>query len=944
MLTVVFEQNTRPYGKVEDGLPRWHVGLRAKEYATIDQKLGQAGVHFVPSTKVGRDVSLRELANDWGFHSVVLANGAWRDRLLPVPDAEKYVGRGLVYQNPFIQWFNHRHEAGYRGPVFEALDDTIVVGGGLASIDVVKAMNLELAREALRAKGAHVDLEELEVEGIPKALEKHGLSWEGLGFKGATLYYRRRVEDMPLVALPDGANEKVVAKIEKTRAHMLEKAVGKYLFHVRPLRAPVALLIENERAVGMRFAVTEMEGGKLVQTADTEEVRGAQVISSIGSIPEPLEGVPQKGELYALQRLGPRPAAGLPDALRGRERGHGQGQHRRLAQARAARRPARARRVPEARGRRGGAAAAQRRAARGAAPARARAPGEGRLPRLRGVDPGRAPARVHLRWPTGSANETSAYLRQHAHNPVDWYPWGDEAWERARREDKPVLVSIGYSSCHWCHVMERESFEDPNVGRLMNDLVVAIKVDREERPDVDQIYMEAVQRMTGSGGWPLNMFCTPDGRPFMGGTYFPPRRMHNRPSFAELVLGVAKAWREQREDVHKAAAEVLASLGARPEVTAPDPLGKESLSLLVRQMMARADRRFGGFGAAPKFPTATNLEAVLAAAQLGVARGDALEHLVFTLERMARGGIFDQLGGGFHRYSTDERWLVPHFEKMLYDNGQLLRVYAEALPPDRADATLAWPVEETVALARARDARPRGRLLRQPGRRQRGRGGPLLRLEPRRDPRRAGRRARRRVLRGLRGRARRELRAHGQERARARPGRRPAALRRGARAAARRARSAGRPGDRPQERLLLDRLRRLGPRARGQRCSRGPTGSPPARAPRTSRSRSSRAAAASCCASTSRARPRSPPSSTTTPRSCRRCSTCTARARATATWRRRWWSPTSCARASSTRARASSSSRRAAIRRSCCGPPATPTARRRRRRGSRCSRWCDWSR
>ena len=299
VLTVVFEQNTRPYGKVEDGLPRWHVGLRAKEYATIDQKLGQAGVHFVPSTKVGRDVSLRELANDWGFHCVVLANGAWRDRLLPVPDAEKYVGRGLVYQNPFIQWFNHRHEAGYRGPVFEALDDTIVVGGGLASIDVVKAVNLELASESLRAKGAHVELEELEVEGIPKALEKAGLSWEGLGKKGATLYYRRRVEDMPLVSLPDGANEKVVAKIEKTRAHMLEKAVGKYLFHVRPLRAPVALLVENERAVGMRFAVTRMEGGKLVQTADTEEVRGSQVISSIGSIPEPLEGVPQKGELYA---------------------------------------------------------------------------------------------------------------------------------------------------------------------------------------------------------------------------------------------------------------------------------------------------------------------------------------------------------------------------------------------------------------------------------------------------------------------------------------------------------------------------------------------------------------------------------------------------------------------------------------------------------------------
>ncbi|MFI5316317.1 MAG: thioredoxin domain-containing protein [Myxococcota bacterium] len=294
------------------------------------------------------------------------------------------------------------------------------------------------------------------------------------------------------------------------------------------------------------------------------------------------------------------------------------------------------------------------------------------------------------------AGETSAYLRQHAHNPVDWHPWGDEAWERARRENKPVLVSIGYSSCHWCHVMERESFEDPNVARLMSDSLIAIKVDREERPDVDQIYMEAVQRMTGSGGWPLNMFCTPDGRPFMGGTYFPPRRMHNRPSFAEVVLSVARAWREQRGEVDKAAAEVLAALGARPEVTASDPLGSESLSLLVRQMMARADRRHGGFGAAPKFPTATNLEAVLAASHLAVARGDALEHVVFTLEKMARGGIFDQLGGGFHRYSTDELWLVPHFEKMLYDNGQLLRVYAEAFR-QTGNAALRWPVEETVA-------------------------------------------------------------------------------------------------------------------------------------------------------------------------------------------------------------------------------------------------------
>jgi len=297
-LTVVFEQNARPYGKVEDGLPRWHVGLRAKEYGTIDGKLSQPHVHFIPCTRIGRDVDLRELAERWGFHCVVLANGAWRDRPLAVPDAEKWVGKGLVYQNPFIYWFNHRHEAAFAGAKYEALDDTIVVGGGLASIDVVKAINLELARGALEQRGVHADLEELEVRGIPKELEKHGLTWDQLGFKGATLFYRRRPEDMPLVSMPEGADDKVRTKIEKTRANMLEKATSKFLFRVRPLRAPHSLIIEHERVAGMRFAVTRMEGGKLVQTDELEEVRGAQVISSIGSIPEPIEGVPMKGELY----------------------------------------------------------------------------------------------------------------------------------------------------------------------------------------------------------------------------------------------------------------------------------------------------------------------------------------------------------------------------------------------------------------------------------------------------------------------------------------------------------------------------------------------------------------------------------------------------------------------------------------------------------------------
>jgi uncharacterized protein YyaL (SSP411 family) len=293
------------------------------------------------------------------------------------------------------------------------------------------------------------------------------------------------------------------------------------------------------------------------------------------------------------------------------------------------------------------------------------------------------------------AGESSLYLRQHQHNPVDWYPWGDEAWERARREDKPVLVSIGYSSCHWCHVMERESFEDPEIARLMNTHLVAIKVDREERPDVDQIYMEAVLRLAGQGGWPLNMFCKPDGRPFHGGTYFPPRRMYGRPSWPDVVLAVARAYREQPDEVEELARRLVESIGARAELPRAQPAGRPTLAVLCRKLQQSADRVHGGFGDAPKFPTPTNLEAVVAGRHLAVSDGGAFEHVCFTLRAMARGGIFDQLGGGFHRYSTDARWLVPHFEKMLYDNGQLLRVYANAYRLT-GDAELRWPVAETV--------------------------------------------------------------------------------------------------------------------------------------------------------------------------------------------------------------------------------------------------------
>jgi uncharacterized protein YyaL (SSP411 family) len=293
--------------------------------------------------------------------------------------------------------------------------------------------------------------------------------------------------------------------------------------------------------------------------------------------------------------------------------------------------------------------------------------------------------------------ESSAYLRQHRENPVDWYPWGDEAWQRARSEDRPVLVSIGYSSCHWCHVMERESFEDAETAAFMNERLVCIKVDREERPDVDQIYMETVVRLTGSGGWPLNVFCTPDGRPFYGGTYFPPGRAHGRASWREVVDAVTRAYTERRGEVEEQAGRITETLAARPPAADGSPGGLEALGELARALMAQADRGHGGFGSAPKFPTPTNLEALLLARALHADPGDAFEHVRLTLHRMARGGIYDQLGGGFHRYSTDARWLVPHFEKMLYDQGQLLRVYSEAYRQDGgADPELCWPVEETI--------------------------------------------------------------------------------------------------------------------------------------------------------------------------------------------------------------------------------------------------------
>jgi uncharacterized protein YyaL (SSP411 family) len=269
------------------------------------------------------------------------------------------------------------------------------------------------------------------------------------------------------------------------------------------------------------------------------------------------------------------------------------------------------------------------------------------------------------------AKETSPYLLQHADNPVDWYPWGDEALERARAEDKPLLLSVGYAACHWCHVMEHESFEDPETASLMNENFVCVKVDREERPDVDGLYMEAVVTMTGHGGWPMTVFLTPDGRPFYGGTYFPPEPRFNMPSFGQVLLAVAQAYRERRPDLERQADALVEAIREASSLNPSlEPLTTELLTRAVSAFSAQLDREHGGFGRAPKFPPASGLEFLLR-----TGRDDALEMVRKTLDGMAAGGMYDVVGGGFHRYSVDEHWLVPHFEKMLYDNALLATVY-----------------------------------------------------------------------------------------------------------------------------------------------------------------------------------------------------------------------------------------------------------------------------
>src|SRR5689334_49094 len=312
------------------------------------------------------------------------------------------------------------------------------------------------------------------------------------------------------------------------------------------------------------------------------------------------------------------------------------------------------------------------------------------------------------------AGETSPYLLQHAENPVEWYPWSKEALQRSRAEDKPIFLSIGYSACHWCHVMERESFENEATAALMNEAFVCIKVDREERPDLDEIYMRAVQAMTGHGGWPMSVWLTPELEPFYGGTYFPPARMHGRPSFQEVLGSLSRAWRGDRPGLIAAGKRMREHLEKESRFAPSGEISEATLELSASMLAANFDPVWGGFGGAPKFPHALDLRLALRH-HLRTRDPQMLALAVLTLDRMANGGIYDQLGGGFHRYSTDEQWLIPHFEKMLYDNALLVPAYLEAylLTGDVDHARIAreccdWALREMLtpegAFASAQDA------------------------------------------------------------------------------------------------------------------------------------------------------------------------------------------------------------------------------------------------
>jgi uncharacterized protein len=298
------------------------------------------------------------------------------------------------------------------------------------------------------------------------------------------------------------------------------------------------------------------------------------------------------------------------------------------------------------------------------------------------------------------AHETSPYLLQHRDNPVDWYPWGDDAFARARREDKPILLSVGYAACHWCHVMEHESFEDRATAAVMNESFVSVKVDREERPDVDSLYMDAVQAMTGQGGWPMTVFLTPDGVPFYGGTYFPAEDRSGLPSFRRLLGAVSETWRTRRTEIEAQAQKLVRHIEdmTRFEPSA-EAIDERLLAQALGTLQANFDPAYGGFGSAPKFPQPMTLDLLMRLGERGLS--GARDMATHTLDAMAAGGILDQLGGGFHRYSVDRMWIVPHFEKMLYDNAQLVRTYARswlrtgaARHREVAEATASWMLAE----------------------------------------------------------------------------------------------------------------------------------------------------------------------------------------------------------------------------------------------------------
>jgi len=295
----VFEQNARPYGKIEDGLPRWHVEQRKQEYARIDARLRRPGVYFIPCTKLGRDVDFDDLSKNWGFSAVILANGAWRDRDLGVPGANQFVGKGLLYQNPFIYWYNHKNERNYSGPRYDTHDGAIVVGGGLASLDVVKVLQLENYERALKARGVDATILELE-KGIPAFCKEHGVRAEELGVKGCLLIYRRREQDMPLAQAPENATPEQIAKTEEVRRKVLRLARDKYLFRFQDRRLTTGLIVEDGRLVGLKVAESKIDGRRAEPVPGTEqELRAPLVISSIGSVPEILPGISMKGEYYA---------------------------------------------------------------------------------------------------------------------------------------------------------------------------------------------------------------------------------------------------------------------------------------------------------------------------------------------------------------------------------------------------------------------------------------------------------------------------------------------------------------------------------------------------------------------------------------------------------------------------------------------------------------------